>query len=103
MHADGELDCVGETRLCRRCGVAAEVIAGESVIGGGSTPAQSLPTWLIALRPSDPVACEKRLRRCDPPVIARIEKDRVLLDLRTVEPDDEPHLELSFRSLYARS
>ncbi len=60
-----------------------EIIEGESVAGGGSTPDQTLPTWLIAL-PGDAVALERALRASDPPVIARIEKDRLVLDLRTV-------------------
>ncbi len=60
-----------------------EIIEGESVAGGGSTPDQTLPTLLIAL-PGDAVALERALRASDPPVIARIEKDRLVLDLRTV-------------------
>lgn len=69
----------------------AEVIAGTSVIGGGSTPAQTLPTWLVALA-GDAVELEKRLRSARPPVIARIEEDRVVLDLRTVFEDEEADL-----------
>lgn len=65
-----------------------ELVAGESVIGGGSTPEQSLATWLIAL----PESAEARLRAHDPPVIGRIEGGRLLLDLRTVFPEDEPTL-----------
>jgi L-seryl-tRNA(Ser) seleniumtransferase len=66
----------------------AEVIAGESVLGGGSTPQQSIPTWLIAM----PAALERRLRLHNPPVVARIENDRLLIDLRTVEPAEEADL-----------
>ncbi len=69
----------------------AEVIEGQSVIGGGSTPEQTLPTWLIALG-GDVVAKEAALRKFDPPVIARIENDRVLIDLRTVFEEDEAAL-----------
>ncbi|HLJ48337.1 MAG TPA: L-seryl-tRNA(Sec) selenium transferase [Bryobacteraceae bacterium] len=67
----------------------AEVIPGESVIGGGSTPAQSLPTWLVAVDCADVVYSERRCREGDPPVIARIENNRLLLDLRTVFPNEE--------------
>lgn len=66
----------------------AEIIEGQSVIGGGSTPEQSLPTWLIAL----PESLEAKLRANDPPIIGRIEDGRLLLDLRTVFPEDEPLL-----------
>jgi L-seryl-tRNA(Ser) seleniumtransferase len=69
-------------------GLDAEVMPGESVIGGGSTPEQTIPTWLIALN-GDAPAIERGLRESDPPVIARIEKDRVLVDLRTVFAEDE--------------
>jgi L-seryl-tRNA(Ser) seleniumtransferase len=69
----------------------AEVIAGRSVIGGGSTPGQTLATWLITL-PGDATAWERRLRRHQPPVIARVERDRVVLDLRTVFPAEEQEL-----------
>jgi L-seryl-tRNA(Ser) seleniumtransferase len=69
----------------------AEVIRGESLLGGGSTPEQTLPAWLVALR-GNAVQLEQRLRAADPPVIARIEKDRLLIDLRTVAPEDEPAL-----------
>ncbi len=67
----------------------AEVIDGESVIGGGAAPSSVLPTRLIA------VSCEglsadelaRRLRNSDPPIVARVEEGRVLLDLRTVFPE----------------
>ncbi len=66
-----------------------ELVDGESMIGGGSTPAQSLPTCLIAIESADAVGLERLLRAGDPPVIARIEDGRLLLDLRTVLDDDE--------------
>ena len=69
-----------------------DLIDGESVIGGGATPAQSLPTVLIAIRAEDAIALERRLRSSDPPVIARIENDRLVIDLRTVLPDEEDGL-----------
>ena len=73
-------------------GVPAELVEGESVIGGGSTPAQSIPTCLISVAAETPAALEKTLREGDPPVITRVENERVLLDLRTVFPDDETAL-----------
>ncbi len=69
----------------------AEVVAGESVIGGGSTPEQTLPTWLVALA-GNVVETEAALRRNNPPVIARIADERLLIDLRTVFPDEEEAL-----------
>lgn len=65
----------------------ATVEAGESVIGGGSTPDITLPTWLIAVK-----ANEKQLRAGNPPIVVRTDNDRVLIDLRTVLPEEEEAL-----------
>jgi L-seryl-tRNA(Ser) seleniumtransferase len=65
---------------------------GESAIGGGSTPDQSLPTWLIEIATSDPDGLERKLRRAPTPVITRIERDYVVADLRTVDPREEEDL-----------
>jgi L-seryl-tRNA(Ser) seleniumtransferase len=67
------------------------IVDGFSAIGGGSTPGVTLPTRLIALKPRDsgPDRLEERLRGLTPPVIARIENDRVVLDLRTVLPEQD--------------
>ncbi len=77
----------------------AALLEGESVIGGGATPDQSIPTWLIALEVADPAAAEKQLRGGNPPVIARIERNRLLFDLRTVSPEEEPALSAALRAL----
>jgi len=71
-----------------------EVIDGESVIGGGAAPSSVLPTRRLALTCSDLSADELagRLRANDPPIIARIEEGRVLLDLRTVFPAEDAAL-----------
>ena len=82
--------------LAARLGPHATVEPGESVIGGGSTPDLSLPTFLIVLAPPAPPAkaadLERKLRADNPPVIVRVERDRVLLDLRTVFPEQEDAL-----------
>lgn len=68
------------------------LVSGASTIGGGSAPGLELPTVLVAVeRPGlSANALESRLRALDPPVIARIDHDRVVLDLRTIfEADDE--------------
>ena len=70
---------------------ALEIREGRSVAGGGSTPEQSLPTWLLAV-PGDAIANERALRESQPPVIGRIEDDRLVLDLRTVFPEEEETL-----------
>ncbi len=81
-----------EALLAKLPAVNAEVREGESVIGGGSTPEQSIPTWLISIAATDVVSLERRLRLGDPPVIARIEDDRLVRDPRTVSPGEESDL-----------
>ena len=68
-----------------------EVIAGESVIGGGAAPAATLPTRLLAITCKGLSADElaARLRQGEPPIVARVEEGRVLLDLRTVFPEQD--------------
>jgi L-seryl-tRNA(Ser) seleniumtransferase len=77
----GELNAAG-------AGIQAEIVKGESLLGGGSTPGQALPTYLLAVSPRA-AELERRLRSHTPPVIARIDNDRLLLDLRTVDPADD--------------
>ncbi len=73
-----------------------KVTAGFSVIGGGSTPDQKLPTHLISIksRSRSAASIEERLRKSPSgvPVIARIAGDRLILDLRTVFTDEESAL-----------
>jgi L-seryl-tRNA(Ser) seleniumtransferase len=68
-----------------------ELCDGESVIGGGAAPSAVLPTRLITLSHAELSADElcSRLRGSDPPVIARVEEGRVLIDLRTVFPQQD--------------
>jgi L-seryl-tRNA(Ser) seleniumtransferase len=72
-------------------GLRAELVAGESLIGGGATPEQRIPTWLIAFSGAAAQA-ERQLRQNQPPVIARIDEGRLLIDLRTVFPEEEAPL-----------
>lgn len=76
--------------------IGGEAVPGESLIGGGSTPDRTLPTWLVAVSPRNAVDLGARLRNGNPPIIARIEKERVLLDLRTVQPEEEGLVETAF-------
>jgi len=78
--------------LITRAQPQAQLIPGTSVIGGGATPEQSIPTWLVALHCPDVMSAERRLRSGDPPVIARIEDGHLALDLRTVFPEEEEEL-----------
>ncbi|MDQ5815975.1 MAG: L-seryl-tRNA(Sec) selenium transferase [Actinomycetota bacterium] len=79
--------------------IKAEAFPTRSVAGGGSLPGVELGSWAVALLPDRPGASElqRSLRRSDPPIVARVEEDRVLLDLRTVAPDDDRALTAAIR------
>jgi len=76
-------------------GVKAEAVPALAVTGGGSLPGGEIPSWAVAIVHAEKGAeeVERALRSGTTPVIARIEDDRVLLDLRTVEPSDDSRLE----------
>jgi L-seryl-tRNA(Ser) seleniumtransferase len=78
-------------RDLRLPGLRVEIIDGESVIGGGAAPSATLPTRLLALSHADlsADAVAARLRAASPPVIARVEEGKVLLDLRTVSRGED--------------
>jgi len=69
-----------------------EVLASESTVGGGSLPGESLPTWVLALTVKSSDKFLEKLRREQPPIIARTGNDRILLDPRTVLPEQEEAL-----------
>ena len=72
-------------------GFSVDVREGQSVIGGGAAPGSTLPTKLLVLRHSrlSAEALAEALRLNSPAIIARVENDRVLLDLRTVFPEQD--------------
>ena len=79
----------------------ASVLSGESAIGGGAGPTTAPPTSLIALTHERLSAqeIETLLRKSTPPIISRISDGKVLLDIRTVFPDEESHLVDSLRRI----
>jgi len=94
----GEIRARAE-RLLKLWNLQADLVPGTSVIGGGATPEQFIPTWLIALASPNVVDAERQLRAGDPPVVARIENERLVLDLRTVFPSEEEELVAALRKL----
>jgi L-seryl-tRNA(Ser) seleniumtransferase len=72
----------------------AKVIEGETMIGGGSLPGSTLPTRLVAIsdkagRRNSALSLARMLRHNEPPVIGRINDDALLLDPRTVLPEED--------------
>jgi len=84
----------------RVLGDVTSVVEGESMVGGGSLPGSTLPTRLVAIRRQGKVKeLADKLRRESPPVIGRIDNDLLLLDPRTVLPDEEEVLLSSLRNI----
>ena len=78
-------------------GIQTAVVPARSAVGGGSLPGETLPSWALALSPSPGAGVTAEsllaaLRRQPAPVIARIEDDTVLLDPRTVLPEQDDAL-----------
>lgn len=74
--------------------VESDIVAAHSFVGGGALPQAELPSPALALRPRamSADALARRLRQARPPVIGRVENDRVFLDLRTVAPAEDAAL-----------
>jgi L-seryl-tRNA(Ser) seleniumtransferase len=70
-------------------GLGASVVPGESAVGGGAAPTVGLPTFLVAVAVRSPDALAAALRHGTPAVMARVAEGRLLLDLRTVDPEDD--------------
>ena len=69
-----------------------DLVEGKSTVGGGSLPGETLPTWLIAFSVRHPNKVLSSLREAQPPIIARLEEDRLVLDPRTVLANQEEQL-----------
>ncbi|HEY2363961.1 MAG TPA: L-seryl-tRNA(Sec) selenium transferase [Candidatus Angelobacter sp.] len=84
-----------QSKLIDAAHLKTAIISGESLVGGGSAPTSSLPTFLLAVTAESLSADEltTRLRHNDPPIVARVEEGRVLIDLRTVlDPAEEAQI-----------
>jgi len=77
-----------------------EAVEGESTVGGGSLPGESFPTFLLSLTVESPDRFLKRLRAQNPPVIARTANDKILLDPRTVLPEQEGALLVGLKNVF---
>jgi len=77
-----------------------EVVEGESTVGGGSLPGESFPTFLLSLTVESPDKFLKRMRVQNPPIIARTLNDKVLLDPRTVLPEQEGALLVGLKNVF---
>ena len=94
LHAPAEELKKRAEAFAERMGNGASAIALESVVGGGSAPEAYMPSWGVALNLEgfSDVELERRFRSSNPPVIVRLEEGRVVLDFRTIFPDEEDGL-----------
>ncbi len=76
-----------------------QVVEGESTVGGGSLPGESMPTFLLSLQVKSAEKFLRSLRKNNPPIIARTENDKILLDPRTVLPEQEGALLVGLKNL----
>jgi len=95
---EGRTEAIAEE--LKSSALTCELLEGESVIGGGAAPSAALPTFLLAVTAKNLSADEiaARLRASTPPVISRVEEGRVLLDLRTVFPEQDVLLLAALRT-----
>jgi L-seryl-tRNA(Ser) seleniumtransferase len=77
-----------------------EVAPGESTIGGGSLPGETLPTFLLAFNAPNPNQLITRLRHNHPPIIARLQDGRLVLDPRTILPEQEASLLAGLQAIF---
>jgi len=93
LASEAELKARAEA-FAERAGQFVRALALKSVVGGGSAPETYMPSWGIALEVPHLTAfqIEEQLRRSNPPVIARVEEDRVILDFRTISNEEEEQL-----------
>src|SRR5262249_40031740 len=79
-------------RVASKLKIAHAITQMDSVIGGGSTPDQILPSLVIEISGPDVPQLERCLRQCPIPVIDGIEREKLILDMRTVADDEESEL-----------
>ena len=80
-----------------------EIIPSESAIGGGSLPGETIPTHVLRINTDkmslNAMQIQSRLRQCHVPIIVRIEDEDVIIDPRTVLPENDGHISLALKSI----
>lgn len=78
-----------------------DVLEDEAMLGGGSLPTQKIPTWCVAIEPTGLTLNQlaSKLRKNEPAVIGRVQHERLYLDMRTVQTDQDTQLVLAFEAI----
>lgn len=106
LKARAEALASGVSAASDGSGSTLRVAPGSSVVGGGTFPGVELPGWTVRVAPAaglDASALATALRAGDPPVVARVEEGELVLDLRTVDPEDDALLARRLRESLAGS
>jgi len=88
----------------KKSGIEVTIQKSESAVGGGSLPGETLPTIVISFQTKEisPDTCARLFRENDPPIIGRIENERLVLDLRTVFPHQDEILISAIRNVFLK-
>jgi len=96
LRAEKLASLIGPTAHVESC----EAIEEEAMLGGGSLPAQKIPTWCVSISPNGSVdSLTAKLRNASPAILGRVQKDRLLLDMRTVSPGEDLEVVKVFETL----
>ncbi len=79
---------------------ACDVVEDQAMLGGGSLPTQKISTWCVSIASSESVTTlAKQLRDNSPSIIGRVQKDRLFLDMRTVQPSQDAEVVAAFEAI----
>lgn len=78
-----------------------EVVEDQSMLGGGSLPTQQIPTWCVSISASNGSidSLAEKLRKNEPAIMGRVQKDRLMLDMRTIDASEDSLLVEAFQAI----
>ena len=96
MRADKIADQIKHSNAVQDC----EVVEEQSMLGGGSLPTQKIPTWCVSIAANGSIdSLAEQLRKNEPAIMGRVQKDRLMLDMRTVDVSDDSELVEVFNAI----
>ena len=96
MRADKIAEQIKASSAVQDC----EVVEEKSMLGGGSLPTQKIPTWCVSIAANGSVdSLAEQLRKNEPAIMGRVQKDRLMLDMRTVDVSDDSQLVEAFNAI----
>ena len=96
MRADKIADQIKHSNAVQDC----EVVEEQSMLGGGSLPTQKIPTWCVSIAANGSIdSLAEQLRKNEHAIMGRVQKDRLMLDMRTVDVSDDSELVEVFNAM----